>query len=259
MNRRFIFAAALAGLGVMAVFALYAGAQAPVPAPPPVQPQFTQPPGPLVVRQLDDGTLVEETLDGKVVRTTAAGVGAPGKAGLTFQPRVLSDGRTVYVAGGHPAPDAETLKLATQEQAAAQEARTLAGQYAAADSDAAREEAKKKLREKLAAIFDLQQQRRAREVAQIEERLGKLKETMKKRDTSKDPIIDRRLDQLTGGVDELGWEEPGASPYGYGTFTVPQPSSTRYDSGGTTLPSPVPVPPKGSPGANPLSVSPPAR
>jgi hypothetical protein len=46
-------------------------------------------------------------------------------------------------------------------------------------------------------------------VSKIEERLGKLKETMKKREAAKDTIVGRRLDELTGVTDELGWEETG--------------------------------------------------
>ena len=244
MNRRFLLAAALVGAVAIAALAVRAGAQAPVPVPPQSQPPAT------VFVKGPDGTITETTLDGKIVRTTSAGV----PPSVSFQPRTTADGRTVYYAvAGQGVQDAETTKLAAQEQSAAQEARALAGQYAQADSDAAREEVKKKLREKLATIFDLQQQRRDREVAQIEERLGKLKETMKKRDTSKDPIIDRRLDQLTGGVDELGWEEPGAypnTPYGYGVFnpSSQDPNAARYSLPATTpapakeLPAPVPVP-----------------
>jgi len=99
------------------------------------------------------------------------------------------------------------LLLINAEQAADQEARTLAAQYAQAATEEQRADFKKKLREKLAAIFEMQQKRRTAEIAGIEERLAKLKDVSKKRETNKDPIVDRRLEQLTGGVDELGWEE----------------------------------------------------
>lgn len=178
-------------------------------------------------------------------------------SGLTFVPRTTADGRTVYAVGGHHAPDAETLKLMTQEQTAAQESRDLAAQYAQAESEAARADLKTKLRDKLAAIFDLQQQRRAREIGQIEERLGKLKETMKKRDGNKDPIIDRRVEQLTGGVDELGWEETGGVPDAgrYGPATYPGtpmapgigPNYGLPGAAPMTRPAPVPVPPLQAP------------
>ena len=35
---------------------------------------------------------------------------------------------------------------------------------------------------------------------------------LKKRDAAKDSIVDRRLETLTGGVDELGWEDSLANP-----------------------------------------------
>jgi hypothetical protein len=110
------------------------------------------------------------------------------------------------------------VQLINAEQAADQEARTLAAQYAQAATDEQRADFKKKLREKLAAIFEMQQKRRTAEIAGIEERLAKLKDVSKKRETNKDPIVDRRLEQLTGGVDELGWEE---SNRGAIRFSVP--------------------------------------
>ena len=39
-----------------------------------------------------------------------------------------------------------------------------------------------------------------------------LKDTMKKRDSAKDTIIGRRLDELTGVTDDLGWEETTGAP-----------------------------------------------
>jgi len=237
MKRRFWFSVALAASAPLAVLSMYAFAQPPAPSPAPLAQNL---PPTTVVTQQANGTIVEQTLDGKILRATTARQ----PNALNFVPMTTADGRTTYtVTGtGAPAADPESLQMATLEQSAAQEARALAAQYAEADSDKARTEAKAKLREKLVAIFDLQQKRRAHEIAKIEERLGKLKDTMKKRDTSKDPIIDRRLDQLTGGVDELGWEESGgnfgyppvsASPYGYGAPEVPP--APRY-------PSVVPVP-----------------
>jgi hypothetical protein len=181
MNVRIGLAGALVSIGVLGVLALYAGAQAPS-----EDPQATPPPPTraTVYRQNADGTIVEETLDGKLLQATTPGR----QPNAGFVPwTTQQDGRTVPVYS-----DPESVRMASEEQATAQEARALAALYARAESDAAKDEAKKKLREKLAAIFDLQQQRRAHEIAKIEERLGKLKDTMKKRDTSKDPIIDRR-------------------------------------------------------------------
>ena len=136
-----------------------------------------------------------------------------------------------YLAGDTP-QDAESQKLLNQERGAAQEARALASNAQLGNSEAEKADAEKKLREKLVEIFDLQQQRRNREIAKIEERLGKLKETLKKRDAAKDSIVDRRLETLTGGVDELGWEDSLANP---ANLYAQPPGVTPY-------PAPVPVP-----------------
>ena len=258
MNVRLPLACAFTSIGALGVIALYAGAQ-----PPALEPQATPPlsrTGTVVVQNAD-GTVVEQTLDGKTLRTTVPGR-TPNAA--NFVPTTTADGKTVYIYSAQQAADAESLQMAALEQAMAQEARDLTAQHAQADSDAAKAAAKSKLREKLMMIFELQQKRRAHEIARIEERLGKLKDTMKKRDASKDPIIDRRLEQLTGGVDELGWEETGGfsldpnSPVRYGypaTGLVTQPRFTEPvkpvpglpGAGAPLLPSPVPVPPPTEP------------
>ena len=149
----------------------------------------------------------------------------------------------------YSATDPKTLQLLSDEQAADQEAQTLAGQYAGAATEEQRADAKKKLKEKLAAIFEMQQKRRTAEIASIEERLAKLKDVSKKRETNKDAIVDRRLEQLTGGVDDLGWEDinHGArystgvwgnnalEPYRANVLTVPP---------GPRAPVPVPAEPR---------------
>lgn len=198
---RFLFTSLAALAGVAMVFAMQAGGQprAEVPS------RQTRTYAELGA----DNTLVERTPDGKVLRFTQRGPNA------TFVPLAAQSGRTVY--GVTTGLDAESQKLLNQEHAAAQEARALAAQAQPGSSDGEKADAKKKLREKLIQIFDLQQERRSREIAKIDERLGKLKETLKKRDAAKDSIIDRRLEALTGGVDELGWEDSFGNPgYPYG-------------------------------------------
>jgi hypothetical protein len=184
-----------------------------------------------VVEAREDGVVIERSADGKVVRWQK---GMPQPPGFTIR---SADGRNVYqypIHGGPAAQDEESKKLIEQEQTAAQEARTLASQANSGSSDGEQADAKKKLREKLAQIFDLQQQRRNHEIQKIEDRLAKLKETLKKREAVKDSIVDRRVETMTGGVDELGWEEtfPGAGQNVLNpNLNVP------------TLPAPVPVPP----------------
>ncbi len=205
MNLSRSLAICLAALaGVTAVFAIRLAAQN-VPQVPIDQQRFFE--------AREDATFVERFVD------------ADGKRYIDER---LPDGtvhrRPIYVPA---ALDPESQKLLDQEQAAAQEVRRITGNLLsiAGTPEAKQAEWKAEIREKLVAIFDLQQQRRNREIAKIEERLGKLKETLKKRDAAKDEIVDRRLQTLTGGVDELGWEDslagpanplaqpPGASPY----------------------------------------------
>jgi hypothetical protein len=66
---------------------------------------------------------------------------------------------------------------------------------------------------------------------------------MKKRDTAKDSIVDRRLDVLTGGVDELGWEEtfPLGGPNAARGYPVPslQPYGVPTREPSAVLPAPA--------------------
>jgi hypothetical protein len=154
--------------------------------------------------------------------------------------------------------DEESQKLFDAEKTAAADANKILSELKKARSEAPRAEMRSQLREKLAKVFDLQQQRRAHEIAKIEERLGKLKETMKRRDAAKDSIVDRRLEVVTGGTDELGWEETGSrhapyairsaypqlAPHPAATVVVP-PARTRPTTGktpATAWPAPAPSP-----------------
>jgi hypothetical protein len=140
----------------------------------------------------------------------------------------------------------EAQKLHSAEVEAANEARSLSERIAKAESDAQREELKTALREALVRQFDAQQKRRSEEIASIEERLSKLKETLQKRGTSKDAIVGRRLDQLMGVKDELAWEETlgdpraGANRY---PMTVPRWSPGPYAPANPPPPAPSVTPP----------------
>lgn len=223
--------------------------------------------------------VVEDREDGQIVQTAQ---GQPATTGRNpYQPRIRyqteefderrPDGsvhrRTVQfpVVQLNAAPDPESQKLLEQEQAAAQEVRRMADNLLGIDAPEAQQvEQKKKLRDKLAEIFDLQQQRRNHEIARIEDRLAKLKETLKKREAVKDSIVDRRLETMTGGVDELGWEETfpqGPSAGRYPTLALPEPVPVPGDPnyGGPTrkpLPPPVAPGPYGPPGAPPAPPAP---
>jgi hypothetical protein len=235
----------------------------------------------VVVETREDGTLVERTLDGKILRTlqkvakprieyeyrVVEEKGSDGTANRRYVQVPVARGGSYSGESGYPGlvpatADAESRRLMSQEQAAAQEARALSVQ-SQTGSEEEKADAKKKLREKLAEIFDLQQERRTREIAKIEERLAKLKDIVNKRETAKDSIVDRRLETLTGGVDELGWEEsfptqvipPSINPPGYGPATPYPPTGPRFDTPDAAE-TPVPVPPRaGPPAPAPLTVA----
>jgi hypothetical protein len=113
-------------------------------------------------------------------------------------------GSTDPLAGN---PDA--AKLHEAETDAAREAQSLVNYVRKSSSVKVRAELREKLRAALLRQFDLQQKRRALEIANIEERLAKYKQLMNKRNASRDSIVNRRLDQLTGVGDDLGWDDTG--------------------------------------------------
>ena len=225
-----------------------------------------------------DGTIVQRTVDGRVLQMVPSNPGA-GQAGVVAYPMTSGEGHSYYVASSFPDP--ETAKLMSEEMQATQAAQKVLAELRSADSEGDKEKIKAQLREKLLAIFELQQKRRAAEVTKIEQRLAKLKDTMKKREGSKEAIVDRRLDLLTGGVDELGWEEtfplggpnaanrtpnffpygvpappveasPGGLPIGPPTTSVPRPANVP------ALPAPSFAPPAtpAAPAPPPLPVAP---
>jgi hypothetical protein len=194
-----------------------------------------------LVRTDESGNVIEEQVTGHTNEPT----GGP-RALYAQQPWSVPYGGAPYV------PDEESQSLFQEEQAAAAEARQLTTQFQRAYGQG-RPQVKAQLREKLVEIFELQQKRRQREVGQIEERLSKLKDTMAKRTAAKDSIVDRRLETLTGGIDELGWEETGARGpgatwtmergFGYGGFgsfapTYPQPPNVPAAPRAKTSPRP---------------------
>jgi hypothetical protein len=153
--------------------------------------------------------------------------------------------------------DPELAALQAVEVEAAKEAQNWLQKLQTEESEGKRAELKTELRTALAKQFEAQQKQRTREIGSIEERLNKLKETLKKRDAAKDTIVDRRLDQLMGVTDELAWEETQGVPSGlpraqnysapkYAPGTAPQ----------TPLPKGPKVPPPPTKMSPPLTVQP---
>jgi hypothetical protein len=75
----------------------------------------------------------------------------------------------------------------------------LAERIRATDDPAERARLLRSLREKLEASFDLKQDIRAEEIAQAEAQIEELRRLLRERGARKDQIIERRIEELTGG------------------------------------------------------------
>jgi hypothetical protein len=181
-------------------------------------------------------------------------------------------GYTTVYAEEHVNPAAAEMSLEMQQLHAAEvEAANEAQAHVSAlknASESDREALKAAIRDALVRQFDAQQKRRSEEIASIEERLGKLKETLQKRGAAKDAIVGKRLDQLLGIKDDLAWEETRPVPQRFQNvrdypYTVSPPSFTPARVPNALVPAiapqpttpaapspwPVPAPPAASPAA----------
>ena len=68
-----------------------------------------------------------------------------------------------------------------------------------------REKIKTEITEAVTKHFDVRQKRRELQIKRMEDELKKLREAMTKRSESKDQIIKRRLAELVGNEDDLGF------------------------------------------------------
>jgi hypothetical protein len=84
----------------------------------------------------------------------------------------------------------------------------------------------------LTVSFEARQERRAAEIADLENRIAKLKELHKKREDLKKTIIANRLRQLLEDTEGLGWgDEASSGPTG--NFLIPgMPGQAMGRSGG---------------------------
>ncbi|HLJ10639.1 MAG TPA: hypothetical protein VKU82_05590 [Planctomycetaceae bacterium] len=120
---------------------------------------------------------------------------------------------------GHVSPEAvrATQELMRQDAELEQQIRQTVHEYAAADSDDERGEARKKLSGLLKDQFSIRQKRREQDIARIEERVKRLREALKKRSESQQEIVERRLNDILSDADGLGWGDAagdaGANPY----------------------------------------------
>jgi hypothetical protein len=127
--------------------------------------------------------------------------------------------------------DPEMSKLMQTEHELSRQSDDLVRQYGETEDYAQREKLRGQLREQLVKQFEAQQQRRERELSNVEKRLSRLREQLKKRTGARDTIVDRRLENLTSDADGLGWTPPaGGGPQGltgFGGQSRPRPAVGR--------------------------------
>jgi hypothetical protein len=153
--------------------------------------------------------------------------GGPGGAGGIFYQAGPGWGGEMGGFGlGSGQDDPEMAKLIQSEHELARQSDDLVRQYGDNEDYAGREKLRTQLRDLLIKQFNVQQERRERELANVEKRLGKLREQLKKRTSARDTIVDRRLENLTSDADGLGWTPPAAGgPQGINArfFNEPRP------------------------------------
>ncbi|MGH7134860.1 MAG: hypothetical protein ACREHD_03920, partial [Pirellulales bacterium] len=104
----------------------------------------------------------------------------------------------------------EMAQLRAQDAQLSNEAESLAKQLADATDDKQKAEIKEKLQDALSRQFDAQQKARELEVASIESKVKKLRDTISKRNEARRTILDKRFDQLLSEAEGLGWNSPAS-------------------------------------------------
>lgn len=142
---------------------------------------------------------------------SAAAVSAP------LRPALQQSAYIELAPGGYPAVRMYASPNSQLEQAHSKlnrEGESLASQYAEASDDAERQKIKAQLAEVVGRQFEVQQQIREDEVAQLEARVKKLRGLIEKRKEARQSIVGNRLDQLLRDAEGLGWAEApsGGSP-----------------------------------------------
>lgn len=128
------------------------------------------------------------------------------------------------------------------------EVQRLAIEFLSANSEK-RERLNQELLSKLTESFDARQKSHVSQLEKLQGEVQKTQELIEKREKLKSQIIERRIKELTGQPDELGWDPIAMSvPYGF-------PSSPSGQRPSTTLP--PPGIPRTSVNPNDISVPPP--
>lgn len=146
-----------------------------------------------------------------------------------------------WPAGGVAAAASPDNELANQDRQLEQEVGALVRQLADAPDETQRDELKKKLIDSLEKQFDAQQNLRELEVTQIEARVQKLRELIRKRTDSRRRIIDNRYEQLLNDAEGLGWSSTGSGGAGIAPVGLPNKPLLGYPPA-SGLPPAAPTP-----------------
>jgi uncharacterized protein YicC (UPF0701 family) len=132
-----------------------------------------------------------------------------------------------------------TMSREAESNAKVQEA---LNKYTAAKDDDAKQAARKQLQGALTDLFDVRQKEREEEIKQIEERVAKLRETLKKRESMRQELIEHHLTTLIQDAEGLGWGSDGGPVNARAVIrTGPDGNSFyRFEQPGALAPVPVP-------------------
>jgi hypothetical protein len=114
--------------------------------------------------------------------------------------------------------------------------------FTSAKDDEAKQAAKKQLQGALTDLFDVRQKEREDEIKQIEERVAKLRETLKKRESMRQELIEHHLTTLIQDAEGLGWGSDAGAGAGGRTVIRTGPGGNafyRIEPPGALAPVPV--------------------
>lgn len=148
--------------------------------------------------------VVVETAEPNGVRREVRVFAAPGANPAGFAARA----QYAPIQFGRPRDDDEVQKLKRQEAELAQQSQSLVKRIAETENGAERTPLVNELEETINQQFDVQQQMRELEVARIEAKVKKLRETITKRSGARAAIVRNRREQLLQEAEGLGWNSP---------------------------------------------------
>jgi hypothetical protein len=101
--------------------------------------------------------------------------------------------------------DPDMFALMEQDQKLERECSSIAGQIRKEPNKEASSESRKKLAELVKMHFDVRQKQRQLRLTRLEEELKRVKEAVEARQAQAEQIIKRRLNELTGEAEDIGF------------------------------------------------------